>query len=208
MIKKAAQLGRRQLMQAIVTSRSALAPGPFRDLLRAYVPGQRELRSIAPIKRGFLLGLAGLLLLALAAPIVAIASLEFAIASQSAAGGAGARTSLERENQGVGTHDNILQHPLFSRSRQAPAIAAAPAIFGASPPPDRMMLDSSVALRGVFMNGERAKAFMTSSDNPVGAWVALNEQWSGWRLSEIKPNEIVLEADGERQTLHLSVLAK
>jgi hypothetical protein len=36
----------------------------------------------------------------------------------------------------------------------------------------------------------------------------LNEQWSGWRLSEIKPNQIVLEADGERQTLQLTVLAK
>jgi hypothetical protein len=70
------------------------------------------------------------------------------------------------------------------------------------------MLDPSVALRGVFMNGERAKAFFTSSDNPVGVWVAVNEQWSGWRLSEVKPGEVVLEADGERQTLQLNVLAK
>ena len=50
------------------------------------------------------------------------------------------------------------------------------------------------------MNGEQAKAFLTSSDNPVGGWIGLNEQWSGWRLSEVKPNEIVLEADGQRQT--------
>lgn len=208
MIKKAIQLGRWQLMQAILTSRSALAPAPFRELMRAYVPSQRELRSIAPVKRGLLLGLAGLLVLALAAPIVAIVSLEFAIASQSAVEGVGTRTSLEREHHGIGTDDNILQHPLFSRSRQAPAIAVPPATFGASSPPARTMFDSSVALRGVYMDGERAKAFLTSSDNPVGAWIALNEQWSGWRLSEIKPDEIVLEAEGERQILHLSVLAK
>ncbi|MGX4803348.1 hypothetical protein [Bradyrhizobium guangdongense] len=68
------------------------------------------------------------------------------------------------------------------------------------------MLDPSVALRGVFMNGERAKAFLTSSDNPAGVWIAMNDQWSGWRLSEVKPNEVVLEANGERQTLPLTVL--
>jgi hypothetical protein len=42
----------------------------------------------------------------------------------------------------------------------------------------------------------------------VGIWIALNEHWSGWRLSDVKPNEIVLEAEGERQTLQLTVLTK
>jgi hypothetical protein len=171
------------------------------------IPSPRELKSVAPLRRGLLLGLVVLTGLAVVAPIVGIISTELAIASQSALGGGG-RVPVGRENRGAGTYENILQRPLFSRSRQLLAVAAPTAVVDAPAPSTRMMLDPSVALRGVFMNGERAKAFLTSSENPVGVWIALNEQWSGWRLSEVKPNEIVLVADGERQTLQLNVLTK
>ena len=208
MTELASQNGRWQLWQTIARSRLEFASAYFGRLVRGQIPGRRELQSVAPLKRALLLGLAGLMALAVVAPIVAIVSLELAIASKSALGSNGGRAPIGRENRGAGTYENILQRPLFSRSRQLMAVAAPPAAVDAHALPVRTMLDTSVALRGVFMNGKRAKAFLTSSDNPVGVWIALNDQWSGWRLSEVKPNQIVLEADGERQTLQLTVLAK
>lgn len=208
MTELASPNGRSQVWQAIRRLRSELASASFHQFLRDQIPSRRELKFVTPIRRGLLLGLGAMTGLAVVVPIVAIVSLELAIASQSAFGSSGGRASMGRENHGAGTDENILQRPLFSRSRQA-AVVAAPLPIGDAPvPPARTMLDPSVALRGVFMNGERAKAFLTSSDNPVGVWIALNEQWSGWRLSEVKPNEVVLEADGERQTLQLTVLSK
>ncbi len=207
MTELASQNGRWQLWHTLARSRFELASASYRQLVLDKIPSRRELQSVAPLRRGLLLGLVVLTGLAVVTPIVAIVSTELAIASQSALGGGG-RAPVGRENPGAGTYENILQRPLFSRSRQLLAVAVPPAVVDAPAPLTRMMLDPSVALRGVFMNGERAKAFLTSSENPVGVWIALNEQWSGWRLSEVKPNEIVLVADGERQTLQLTVLTK
>ncbi|MGW1420218.1 hypothetical protein ACWAT4_08890 [Bradyrhizobium manausense] len=203
MTELASQHGRWR--QAIQRSRIELTTAGFRSLVRSQIPSRRELKSVAPLKRGLLLGLAALTALAVITPIVAIVSLELAIASQSASGG-GSRAPMGRESRGAGSYENILQRPLFSRNRQLLAVAAPPVVVDAPASSARAMLDPSVALRGVFMNGGRAKAFLTSSDHPVGVWIAMNEQWSGWRLSEVRPNEVVLEADGERQTLPLTVL--
>jgi hypothetical protein len=205
MTELVSQNTRWQHWQSALRSRLELASAGVRRRLPGQIPSRRELKSLAPLRRGLLVGLSVLTGLAAVGPILAIVSLELAIANQSASG-AGKRASTGRESRTGGTYENILQRPLFSRSRQLLAVAAPPAVVPSTS--TRAMLDRSVALRGVFMNGERAKAFLTSSDNPVGVWIALNEQWSGWRLSEIKPNQIVLEADGERQTLQLTVLAK
>jgi hypothetical protein len=205
MTELVSQNTRWQHWQSLLRSRLELACAGVRQRLPGQIPSRRELKSLAPLRRGLLVGLSVLTGLAAVGPILAIVSLELAIANQSASG-AGNRALAGWESRSGGTYENILQRPLFSRSRQL-LTAAAPAAVVLSTS-TRAMLDPSVALRGVFMNGERAKAFLTSSDNPVGVWIALNEQWSGWRLSEIKPNQIVLEADGERQTLQLTVLAK
>ncbi|MBR0994306.1 hypothetical protein JQ580_26645 [Bradyrhizobium japonicum] len=199
---------RQHLAQTVLNSRSGLTLASIIEGLRGQVPSPRELQSVAPIRRALLLGLVVLTAFTAIAPIVLIVSLEIAIAGQSAPGSRGGGSLAGREGQGVGNYEHILQRPLFSRSRQAVAPAVPQQIVDKPAPPARAMLDPSVALRGVFMSGERAKAFLTSSDDPVGVWIALNEQWSGWRLSEVKPNEIVLEAEGERQTLPLNVLAK
>ncbi len=199
---------RQRLAQALRGSRTGLAPADVLQILRGQIPSHRELQSVAPLRRALLLGLLVLTAFVVIAPIVAIVSLEIAIASQSAPGSRSGGALAGREGQGLGSYENILQRPLFSRSRQLVAVAPPQAIVETPAPPVRSMLDPSVTLRGVFMSDGRAKAFLTSSDNPVGVWIGLNEQGSGWRLAEIKPNEIVLESEGERQTLPLNVLAK
>lgn len=208
MSELASQNNRGQLRQIVSRSSLESALAGVRQFVVGQIPSRRDLKSVAPLRRSLLLGLSVLTGLAVVGPIVAIASLELAIANQSAFGGGDGRAPAGRESRSAGTYENILQRPLFSRSRQLLAVAAPPAVVDSPTTSAKAMLDPSVALRGVFMNGERAKAFLTSSDNPVGVWIALNEQWSGWRLSEVRPNQIVLEADGERQTLQLTVLAK
>lgn len=204
MSETGSQSGRRQLWREIPAPRELVASVASRLFLRNDFPSRRELMAITPPRRGLLIGLVVLIGLAVVTPVVTIIALEVAVASQSTWEGRGTAAPARQENR-TGSYENILQRPLFSRNRQLPAVAAPPAIVDAAPT-GRAMLDPSVALRGVFMNGERAKAFLTSSDNPVGIWIALNEQWSGWRLAAVKPNEIVLEADGERQSLPLTVL--
>ncbi|MCG2672816.1 hypothetical protein ACFPFP_38560 [Bradyrhizobium sp. GCM10023182] len=172
--------------------------------MRNDFPSRRELMAITPPRRGLLIGLVALIGVAVVTPVATIIALEIAVASQSTWEGRGTAAPARQESR-IGSYENILQRPLFSRNRQSLPTTPAPATAEAVAP-TRMMLDPSVALRGVFMDGERAKAFLTSSENPVGIWIALNEQWSGWRLSEVKPNVIVLEADGERQSLPLTVL--
>lgn len=159
--------GWERLWQAMRRPRLELASANVRQLLLDHIPSRRQLSSVAPLRRGVLLGLAALTAFAIVAPILAIASLELAIASQSVSGSSGSRAQGGRDAH-VETYDNILQHPLFSRSRQPLAVAVPPVAADVPAPPAGTTLDPSVALRGVFMNGEQAKAFLTSSDNPVG----------------------------------------
>lgn len=198
------QSGHRQLWREVAAPRQLVASMASRLFLRNDFPTRRELMAVTPSRRGLLVGLAVLIGLAVVTPVATIVALEVAVASQSTWDGRGTLVPARQESR-TGGYENILQRPLFSRNRQSLPTTSSPAATEVVAP-IRTMLDPGVALRGVFMNGERAKAFLTSSDNPVGIWVALNEQWSGWRLSEVKPNEIVLEADGERQTLPLTVL--
>ena len=201
------QSGHRRTWQAILTPRELVASMASRLFLRDDFPSRREMMAITPLRRGMLMALVALVGLAVIAPVGTIVALEIAIASQSISGGPGTSGTGHQESRSAAVYENILQRPLFSRNRQSlpttPALAAPETVA-----PSRVMLDPSVALRGVFMNGDQAKAFLTSSDNPVGVWISANEQWSGWRIAEIRPNEVVLEAQGERQTLPLNVLAK
>lgn len=203
MTRMVSQSGHGPLWREILAPRQLAASMASRLFLRNDFPSRRELMAITPPRRGLLIGLVVLIGLAVVTPVGTIAALEIAVASQST-GDAGTLATVRQESR-TGGYENILQRPLFSRNRRGLPTTPA-AVVTEAVAPSRIMLDPSVALRGVFMNGERAKAFLTSSDNPVGVWIAVNEQWSGWRLSEVRPNEIVLEADGEQQTIPLTVL--
>lgn len=204
MTEMVSQSGHGPLWRGILAPRQLAASMATRLFLRNDFPSRRELMAITPLRRGLLVGLVVLIGLAVVTPIATIAALEIAVVSQSTWDGRQALAPARQESR-IGGYENILQRPLFSRNRQSLPATPAPVVTEAVAP-SRITLDPSVALRGVFMNGGRTKAFLTSSDNPVGVWIAVNEQWSGWRLSEVKPNEIVLEAEGERQTLPLTVL--
>lgn len=174
---------------------------------RTDLPGTDELTALPPVRRAVLSGLFLLICTALVLPVVAMVSLEISLTGQTMAGLVGGGAPERADGMPLGQFVNITRRPLFSRTRQ-PLDAAAHPMPVEAPAAGPVPLDLSLVLRGVFMDGVQTKAFLTTPDNPVGNWVALNEEIAGWRLAEVRPGEIVVEARGERQTLPLSILAK
>ena len=114
---------------------------------------------------------------------------------------------LQRSARGLSaaTGNAILQRPVFSRTREAavPVIARPQAPPPPPPPPVFAARDSDLRLKGVFMNAPVAKAFLISSQNPLGAWVKPQEVFGGWKLVAVRPLEIELEGGAERVTVPL-----
>jgi len=177
------------------TSRVAMILG------RAELPGRGELAGLRPVTRFLIVGLTVWLGLVGLATITAVASVELSTLSLPAWLGARASASPNTEIRSPAGFENILQRPLFSRSRQGAAVAVSVAM--APPPP--VILDPNFTLKGVFMSGELAKAFLTSAQNPLGAWVQANDEVAGWRVVAVKPDQVLLDARNEKLVVSLSV---
>ena len=76
----------------------------------------------------------------------------------------------------------------------APVLATAPALA---------MLDQDITLKGVFISGPLAKAFLLSSQNPLGIWVQADEEISGWKVVSVHPDQVILQGQGEKRTVQL-----
>jgi hypothetical protein len=75
------------------------------------------------------------------------------------------------------------------------------------PPPPRpasVALERGITLKGVFINGAQAKAFLVSAQNPLGIWVQPGEDIAGWKVVSLNPEEVVLEGQNEKLTIPLS----
>jgi hypothetical protein len=96
--------------------------------------------------------------------------------------------------------ENIVQRPLFSRTRQV-VVAPEPA----SAPPPTLTLDQGITLKGVFVNEGFAKAFLLTTQNPVGVWVQVNEEINGWRVAAVLPDQVVLEGQNQKLVVPLNV---
>jgi hypothetical protein len=73
------------------------------------------------------------------------------------------------------------------------------------PLPQPVTLDQGITLKGVFINGELAKAFLISAQNPLGTWVEANAEIEGWRVVAIKPDEVVLDGQNQKLVVPLHV---
>ena len=60
-----------------------------------------------------------------------------------------------------------------------------------------------VALNGVFISDGVAKAFLITTQSPVGVWVQVNGQIDGWRVAAVTPEHVVLEGQSEKLTVPL-----
>ena len=133
--------------------------------------------------------------------VVALASVEMSTMEFPTWFVARASTSAASETQPQSGFENILQRPLFSRTRQG---AAPPQAYVAAPPPPPLMLDRGLVLKGVFINGPSAKAFLTSAQNPLGTWVRAGDEIAGWRVVAVKPDQVVLDGQNQKLVIPLS----
>jgi hypothetical protein len=163
-----------------------------RMLGRNELPPRSEFAQLRPGLRLVIVGLAAWIGLVGVVTLTAVVSME--ISSISAPGwlrigalpaAAGPRSQARSED--------IWQRPLFSRNRKL--IAAAQSVV-ASPPPQ--VREQNITLKGVFLDGTTAKAFLTSPEFPFGSWVALNGEIAGWRVASVNPDQVVLGADDEK----------
>ena len=78
-----------------------------------------------------------------------------------------------------------MQRPLFSRNRQG-FVAAEPVRRAAAADGDT---GPGITLKGVFMSDGVAKAFLVTTQNPLGVWVQVNGQIDGWRVAAVTPEQ-------------------
>jgi hypothetical protein len=145
-----------------------------------------------------MIGLAAWIGLAGAVTVAAIVSVELS-SSDFHAFGLQATAATSSVQHSPTDYEVILQRPLFSRSRQA-ATQVLPAL---TPPP--VHNDRNIALKGVFISGATAKAFLTSTQNPLGVWIESNDDVAGWRVVSISPDQVVLNAQNEKMIIPLGV---
>jgi hypothetical protein len=172
---------------------------PVLKLLREWVPFD-ELTRLPASTRLVLFGLIGWSGFAVVAISGGLLGLEIAAWSVVPVAAKEARGAKLEHNNG----NAILQRPVFLRTREAAVpVIARPQAPALPPPPPFVARDSDMRLKGVFMNAPVVKAFLISSQNPVGAWVKPQEVFGGWKLVAVRPSEIELESGGERVTVPL-----
>lgn len=96
------------------------------------------------------------------------------------------------------SYDAIVTRPLFSRSRQ-PAAAPVDSMGGGA------VVDRQISLRGVFINGAMAKAFMLSPQTPLGVWRKRGEDFEGWRVEDVARDHVTLTSQAERLIVPLTI---
>ena len=166
---------------------------------RTDLPGRSELTALRPATRVLILGFAAWIGLVGVMTLSAVISLELSTVTAPTWFGSRSPAAKASDARAATGFENIVQRPLFSRNRQG-FVAAEPV---AAAPPAMATLDSGMTLKGVFMSDGVAKAFLITTQNPVGVWVQLNGQIDGWRVAAVTPEHVVLEGQGEKLTVPL-----
>src|SRR5580698_9158240 len=156
------------------------------------LPGREELAGLRPATRGLIVGLIVWIGLVGLMATLAIASVEMSAVSLPSWLDTRTSTSPGKTDRTAAAFDSIVQRPLFSRSRQLP-VAMVAALPPPPPPPPVVAVDRGITLKGVFINGPQAKAFLISMQNPLGAWIQSGEEIAGWRIVAIEPDQVTLE---------------
>lgn len=170
---------------------------------RSEIPKLVEVMALRPTTRVLIAGLSGFIVVVALVSLAGIVCVEMSAMSLPdwlTTPSLVSRSAVARSPAGF---ENIVQHPLFSRSRQG----AAPVVLASAPvssPPRLSGLDQNVTLKGVFISGGLAKGFLVTSENPIGVWVGLNEEIAGWRVVTVQPDQVQLNGQGEKLVLSLN----
>ena len=190
----------RRLQAHIVNSLAAFLSTLGATLGRGQDIHHAGLSTLRPATRLLMIGLIVWIGLVLTITVTAILSVKISTLNFSEWFGGRASAAPSSQVRTSASLENILQRPLFSRIRQS---AVAPTATLVSPLPQPGGLDQNFTLKGVFISGELAKAFLISAQKPLGVWVQTNEEIAGWRVASVKPDHILLEARNERLVIPL-----
>ena len=170
---------------------------------RPDLPGRAEFARLRPATRYLMIALSAAIGLTLLATVCAVAVVEISTISLPGWVSARASAATRSEIRPSAGFEAILQRPLFSRSRQAVFAAA----VGEAPPAPvtPSTLDQGIILKGVYIDGSVAKAFLISAQNPLGIWVQVDEEIAGWRVAAVKPQQVLLDSHNEKLEVSLSV---
>lgn len=111
----------------------------------------------------------------------------------------------------LGDLQETTQRPLFSPTRR-PQVPASEQIAPASQETPVAQQDAApeatklpdIRLLGVLHDGSsRTRALLQIQDAIAAGWVDIGSDISGWRLSEVQRDHVVLEAANERKTISL-----
>jgi hypothetical protein len=171
---------------------------------RTDLPSRSELTALRPAMRVLILGFAAWIGLVGVMTLSAAISLELSTVTAPTWFGSRSPAAKASEARAAASFENIVQRPLFSRNRQV-FVAAEPASAPPPPPPPTITLDPGITLKGVFMSDGLAKAFLITSQNPLGVWVQINAEVNGWRVVAVTPGQVMLEGQNEKLTVPLSV---
>lgn len=170
-------------------------------LERPDFPGRAEFARLRPAMRFLMIALSAWIGLIVLATVFAVMAVEMSTISVPGWLSARASASTRNEIRPSAGFEAILQRPLFSRSRQAVAVV------GDAPPSPVVTTtpDQGITLKGVYINGAIAKAFLISAQNPLGMWVQVDEEIAGWRVVAVKPEQVLLDSHNEKLEVPLSV---
>ena len=91
------------------------------------------------------------------------------------------------------SYQEILAHPIFSRSRAPYAPPAPPAPKAALPPV--AFTDPGFVLGGVVVNGTIKKAYLLQKADKSGVWVGEGDNFIGWRVQAITTDAAKLQKE-------------
>jgi hypothetical protein len=168
---------------------------------RTELPGLGEVAALRPATRVLLAGFSGWIVMVLIVTVAAVMSVAMSAISLPEWFGAASSVARGVAARAPARFETIVQRPLFSRSRQGMTTLAAVPVPAAPPPPST--LDHDITLKGVFISGPLAKAFLLSSQNPLGMWVQSGEEISGWKVMAVQPDQVVLLGQGESRIVQL-----
>lgn len=181
-----------------------------RSPIEAMLPSRKAFAELPPASRYLVTGLRLSIVLTGIATMTAILALKVSVMAPSTSLGAGSSALSADKALEKKAYDHVTARPVFTRTRQGP-IAVVDTSADAPPlavSPAVAALDSNIVLRGVVISGSLQKAFITSAQNPVGRWIQVDGEIDGWRLVEVKPEQVTLEGQGQTLALKRSVSSK
>lgn len=110
--------------------------------------------------------------------------------------------STETQAKTAAPAQDILLHPVFSRSR-APFVPSPPPAPKAHVVAAPVFTDPGFVLGGVALSGETKRAFLLQKANHTGAWAGEGDEVEGWKLQSITAETATLQKESHVIELRL-----